>query len=353
MRMIALRKSRGCQVGPGLGRSGPPDRRIGDAGGGERGRAKALPLLRHGSFCTRGPVNGKRGRRRMSVNRGYQFFQNPGPTNIPDRVLRAMSRGAIDFTGREFRAIAAECFAGLRRIFKTEQAIVAYAASGHGAWEAALSNLFSPGDRLLLIESGYFSLHWGQLAEALGLAVETLPTDWRDGADPAALEARLREDRAHALKGVLVVHNETSTGVANRIAAPRHRRRPPSGAFPGRCDLLARLDRFPHGRVAGRRGRRRLAERADAALRHGLHRGRRARPPRRRDGETAADLLGLAPLAARSRTGFVQRHRAGPFLLRPAGSAAHDRGGGSRSGVPPASSPGRGDAARGCRMAGQ
>jgi alanine-glyoxylate transaminase/serine-glyoxylate transaminase/serine-pyruvate transaminase len=157
----------------------------------------------------------------MSVNRGYQFFQNPGPTNIPDRVLRAMSRGTIDFTGREFRAIAAECFAGLRRIFKTEQAIVAYAASGHGAWEAALSNLFSPGDRLLLIESGYFSLHWGQLAEALGLAVETLPTDWRDGADPAALEARLREDRAHALKGVLVVHNETSTGVANRIAELR------------------------------------------------------------------------------------------------------------------------------------
>ncbi|HJU16596.1 MAG TPA: aminotransferase class V-fold PLP-dependent enzyme [Stellaceae bacterium] len=157
----------------------------------------------------------------MTVNRGYQFFQNPGPTNIPERVLRAMNRGAIDFTGKEFRTIATECFAGLRRVFQTEEAIVAYTASGHGAWEAALTNLFSPGDRLLLVESGYFSLHWGQLGEALGLSVETLATDWRSGADPVALESRLREDREHAIKAVLVVHNETSTGVANRVAELR------------------------------------------------------------------------------------------------------------------------------------
>src|SRR5215469_16062467 len=111
----------------------------------------------------------------MAVSRGYHFYQNPGPTNIPDRVLRAMDRGAIDFTGAQFKAIAEDCFAGLKRVFKTEQTILAYTASGHGAWEAALVNLFSPGDKVLIVESGYFSLNWGMRAEAFGLEVETLP----------------------------------------------------------------------------------------------------------------------------------------------------------------------------------
>src|SRR5271163_4171200 len=154
----------------------------------------------------------------MAVSRGYHFFINPGPTNIPDRVLRAMDRGAIDFNGAQFRAIAEECFAGLKRVFKTDQTILGYASSGHGAWEAALVNLFSPGDKLLVLETGYFSLNWGKLAEELGFVAETLPADWRAGVDPAAVEARLREDRAHEIKAVLLVHNETSTGVANRCA---------------------------------------------------------------------------------------------------------------------------------------
>jgi len=157
----------------------------------------------------------------MAVNRGYHFFINPGPTNIPDRILRAMDRGAIDFNGAQFRAIAEECFAGLKRVFKTDQTILAYAASGHGAWEAALVNLFSPGDKLLVVESGFFSLNWGMRGEAFGLEVETLANDWRTAADPAKLESRLREDREHAIKAVLVVHNETSTGVVNDIAALR------------------------------------------------------------------------------------------------------------------------------------
>ena len=157
----------------------------------------------------------------MAVSRGYHFFINPGPTNIPDRILRAMDRGAIDFNGAQFRAIAEECFAGLKRVFKTEETILAYAASGHGAWEAALVNLFSPGDKLLVVESGFFSLNWGMRGEAFGLEVETLPNDWRTAADPAKLESRLREDREHAIKAVLVVHNETSTGVVNDIAALR------------------------------------------------------------------------------------------------------------------------------------
>jgi len=157
----------------------------------------------------------------MAVSRGYHFYQNPGPTNIPDRVLRAMDRGAIDFTGGRFKEIAEECFAGLKRVFKTDQTILAYAASGHGAWEAALVNLFSPGDKVLVIESGFFSLNWGMRGEAFGLEVETLPNDWRRPASPAQLEARLREDREHAIKAVLVVHNETSTGVLNDAAALR------------------------------------------------------------------------------------------------------------------------------------
>jgi alanine-glyoxylate transaminase / serine-glyoxylate transaminase / serine-pyruvate transaminase len=157
----------------------------------------------------------------MAVSRGYHFFINPGPTNIPDRVLRAMDRGAIDFNGAQFRAITEECFAGLKRVFKTDQTILAYAASGHGAWEAALVNLFSPGDRILVIESGFFSLNWGMRGEAFGLEVETLPNDWRTAADPEKLENRLREDREHAIKAVLVVHNETSTGVVNDVAALR------------------------------------------------------------------------------------------------------------------------------------
>ena len=157
----------------------------------------------------------------MAVSRGLHFFQNPGPTNIPDRVLRAMDRGTIDFTGAQFKAIAEECFAGLKRIFKTEQTILGYAASGHGAWEAALVNLFSPGDKVLVVETGYFSLNWGMRCESFGLEVETLTNDWRNAADPAALETRLREDRDHAIKGVLVVHNETSTGVVHDVAALR------------------------------------------------------------------------------------------------------------------------------------
>jgi len=157
----------------------------------------------------------------MAVSRGLHFFINPGPTNIPDRILRAMDRGAIDFNGAQFRAIAEECFAGLKRVFKTDETILAYAASGHGAWEAALVNLFSQGDKLLIVESGFFSLNWGMRGEAFGLEVETLPNDWRTAADPARLESRLREDRPHSIKAVLVVHNETSTGVVNDIAALR------------------------------------------------------------------------------------------------------------------------------------
>src|SRR5438445_7291967 len=134
---------------------------------------------------------------------GWHFFMNPGPTNIPDRILRAMDRGTIDFTGAQFRTISEECFAGLKRVFKTEQTILAYAATGHGAWEAALVNLFSPGDKILLVESGFFSLNWGMRGEAFGLKVETLANDWRRPLDPAKLEAWVREYKTQQIKGRL------------------------------------------------------------------------------------------------------------------------------------------------------
>jgi len=148
---------------------------------------------------------------------GRHFLQIPGPTPLPDRILRAMDRPALDFMGAEFRAIAEECYAGLRQVFKTDGAIIAYASNGHGAWEAAIVNVFSPGDKVLVPETGYFSLNWAKHAQELGLEVETLPGDWRAGVDPAAVETRLREDKAHTIKAVMQVHNETVTGVANRI----------------------------------------------------------------------------------------------------------------------------------------
>src|SRR6202045_5301595 len=139
-------------------------------------------------------------RLKMAVSRGYHFYQNPGPTNIPGRVFAAMDRGAIDFPAAQFKAIAEECFAGLKRVFKTDQTILSYTASGHGAWEAALVNLFSPGDKVLVVESGYFSLNWGMRAEAFGLEVETLPNDWRSAVLAANKNCGLREEEAHRWK---------------------------------------------------------------------------------------------------------------------------------------------------------
>jgi len=157
----------------------------------------------------------------MANTHGFHFFMNPGPTNIPDRILRAMDHATMDFTGAAFKEIADECFAGLKRVFKTEQTILGYASTGHGAWEAALVNLFSPGDKVLVPETGYFSVNWGMRAEAFGIEIETIANDWRRAFDPAKLEARLREDKGHQIKAVLAVHNETSTGVVHPVAAMR------------------------------------------------------------------------------------------------------------------------------------
>ncbi len=152
---------------------------------------------------------------------GRHFLQIPGPTNVPDRVLRAIDAPTIDHRGPEFATLGKEVFAGMKKVFKTDGAVVIYPASGTGAWEAALVNTLSPGDRVLMAETGHFAALWKRLAERLGLAVEFLPGDWRHGISAEAIEARLAADREHAIKAVCVVHNETSTGVASRIPDAR------------------------------------------------------------------------------------------------------------------------------------
>jgi alanine-glyoxylate transaminase/serine-glyoxylate transaminase/serine-pyruvate transaminase len=148
---------------------------------------------------------------------GRHFLQIPGPTNVPERVLGAIALPTIDHRGPAFAALASEVLSQIRTIFKTEQPVIIYPSSGTGAWEAALVNALSSGDAVLMAETGHFASLWREMAERLGLQPEFLPGDWRHGADPAAIEARLTEDRGHKLKAVCVVHNETSTGVVSRI----------------------------------------------------------------------------------------------------------------------------------------
>jgi alanine-glyoxylate transaminase/serine-glyoxylate transaminase/serine-pyruvate transaminase len=156
-----------------------------------------------------------------ALHTGRHFLQIPGPTNVPDRVLRAIDQPTIDHRGPEFAELGKEVLTGMRQIFKTAHPVIVYPASGTGAWEAALVNTLSPGDQVLMAETGHFAALWRRMAERLGLAVEFLPGDWRHGADPAAIEARLAQDGEHRIRAVAVVHNETSTGCVTRVAEVR------------------------------------------------------------------------------------------------------------------------------------
>jgi alanine-glyoxylate transaminase / serine-glyoxylate transaminase / serine-pyruvate transaminase len=155
------------------------------------------------------------------IHTGRHFLQIPGPTNVPDRVLRAMAAPVIDHRSAEFADLGREVLEGLRPIFQTRGPVVIYPGSGTGAWEASLVNTLSPGDRVLLFETGHFSQLWRDMAKKLGLDVEYLPGNWRRGASPEEAEARLRADASHHIKAALVVHNETSTGVTSRVAEIR------------------------------------------------------------------------------------------------------------------------------------
>ena len=152
---------------------------------------------------------------------GRHFLQIPGPTNVPDRVLRAMDYPTIDHRGPQFAAIGKKCLDGMKTIFKTRSHVVIYPASGTGAWEAALVNILQEGDLVLMVETGHFATLWHRMATKLGLETEFLATDWRRGVDPQAVEDRLRADTDGKIKAVCVVHNETSTGSTSAIAEVR------------------------------------------------------------------------------------------------------------------------------------
>lgn len=157
----------------------------------------------------------------MSDGVGLHFLQIPGPSPVPDRVLRAIASPVIDHRGPEFARLGREVLDACQRVFQTSGRVIIYPSSGTGAWEAAIVNTLSPGDKVLMAETGHFSMMWQQMAARWGVEVDLIPSDWRHGADPAEIEARLAEDRAHAIKAVMVVHNETSTGVTSRIADVR------------------------------------------------------------------------------------------------------------------------------------
>jgi alanine-glyoxylate transaminase/serine-glyoxylate transaminase/serine-pyruvate transaminase len=157
----------------------------------------------------------------MGSHSGRHFLQIPGPTNVPDRILRAMAAPTIDHRGPAFADLAREVLRGLPEVFRTSGPVVTFPSSGTGAWEAALVNTLSPGDRVLAFETGHFATLWCALAERLGLEVDLVPGDWRHGVDPDVVAERLAADRDHVIRAVTVVHNETSTGVSSRVPEVR------------------------------------------------------------------------------------------------------------------------------------
>src|SRR3954466_14781426 len=152
---------------------------------------------------------------------GRHFLHLPGPSPLPDRILRAMDTPIIDHRGPEFSKLAKRCLEGIKTIFKTSSPVIIYTATVTGAWEAALANTMSPGDKVVMVETGQFATLWKNMAEKLGLKAEVIPTDWRHGAAPAAVEAKLREDKNKEIKAICVLHNETSTGCLSPIAEIR------------------------------------------------------------------------------------------------------------------------------------
>jgi alanine-glyoxylate transaminase/serine-glyoxylate transaminase/serine-pyruvate transaminase len=155
------------------------------------------------------------------IHSGRHFLQIPGPTNVPERVLKALSYPTLDHRGPEFQQLGQSVLEGLKAVFKTRQPVIIFPASGTGAWEAALVNTLSPGDRVLAFETGHFATLWREMAARLGLEVEFVPGNWRRGIDPQAVEEKLAADTSHAIRAVMAVHNETSTGVTSRIAEIR------------------------------------------------------------------------------------------------------------------------------------
>src|ERR1700689_3438917 len=157
----------------------------------------------------------------MTTHQGRHFLQIPGPSPVPDRVLRAMDMPVIDHRSAQFAELAKAVFDGCQSIFKTAGPVIIFPSSGTGAWEAAIVNVLSPGDKVLMVETGHFASLWKAMADKLGIETVFIPGDWRHGVDAAVIEAKLSQDREHSFKAVMVVHNETSTGVTSHVARVR------------------------------------------------------------------------------------------------------------------------------------
>ena len=184
----------------------------------------------------------------MSYSSGRQLVQLPGPTNVPERILRAISRPTIDHRGPEFGRLGLEVLEGIKEVFQTRGKVVIFPSSGSGAWEGALTNTLSPGDKILMFNLGQFAALWIQVAQKLGLDVEVVENDWRHGVDPQVVEARLRDDREHKIKAVGVVQNETSSGVTTLVGdvrAAMNRARHPALLLVDAISSLASIE-FKH-----------------------------------------------------------------------------------------------------------
>jgi alanine-glyoxylate transaminase / serine-glyoxylate transaminase / serine-pyruvate transaminase len=157
----------------------------------------------------------------MPVKRGRKFLNTPGPTNVPESVLNAMHRNTMDLSDPDFLDVAISCFSDMQKVFKTEGTVFIYTCNGHGAWEAALTNTLSPGDKVLVPETGNFSNSWSDMARALGIVCESLPNDWRVATSPANVRERLARDPGHEIKAVLLVHTDTATSITSDVKAVR------------------------------------------------------------------------------------------------------------------------------------
>src|SRR5271156_6148915 len=160
-------------------------------------------------------------RNTMTKHQGRHFLNIPGPSPVPDRVLRAMDMPVIDHRSAEFAELGKQVFEGCQKIFQTKGPVIVFPSSGTGAWEAAIVNTLSPGDKVLMVETGHFATLWQKMAKKLAIEVEFMAGDWRHGASAAEIGAKLEADKGHSIKAVCVVHNETSTGVVSNIAAVR------------------------------------------------------------------------------------------------------------------------------------
>ncbi len=289
----------------------------------------------------------------MTYQAGRHFLQVPGPSNIPDRILRAIAQPVLDHRGPAWARLQAEVFERVRPVFKTRQPVMIFPASGTGGWESALVNTLSPGDQVLTFDTGQFAVLWGNMAHKLGLDVKMLATDWRRAPSPEAVEAVLTDDRAHKIKAVLLVHNETSNGVMSRVAEIRKamdRAGHPAllmldtisslGSADMRMDEWG-IDVVIAGSQKGLMLPTGLAfvavsDKARAAM---------------KSAAAAARLLGLGADAGRRRgQGQPAVHAGLQPVLRPQGSARHDRGGGAGERLRPPRAPCRSDAPRGARL---